>query len=203
MQRRGPVPSDFTTSPTTSDYRSDTCDAPIADDDFHPLLDENNQINSDCLASNFNSHHNNYVIFAENPRVNRIKSDLGIPDATLRGGIRKRSLDRRDLLRLAFHHMLSCTSSVKADSVVTFRDLLAARHKKSSSPKSSSKPSTTSFEPLIRSNLPPTTGTTTDLYDAIFLPKAKAPDTPHRCTGSPSSSTPPSSSRNSDINALI
>ena len=51
---------------------------------FPPLLDENIQINSDCLASNFHSQHNNCVNFAGKIRVNRIKSDLGIPVATRR-----------------------------------------------------------------------------------------------------------------------
>jgi len=108
MQRRGPVPFDFTTSPTTTDYRSDTCVTPIIDADFRHSIDENIKINSNCLASNLNSQNNNYVIYVEKPRVDRIKSDFGIPAAALHGGIRKRSPDRRGLLRLAFHHMLSC-----------------------------------------------------------------------------------------------
>ena len=203
MRRRGPVRSDFTTSPSTTDYRSDTCDVPSAADDFCASLHENIKISSDCLASNFNSQLPNYVNYAKKPRVISSKSDFGIPAATLRGGVRKRSPDRRGLLRVAVQHMIHCPSSVKSESLATFRDLLAARHKKPRGSRSPSTPPIPKPEPLIDTGLPPTTDIPTNLYDDISLADAKDSDNQHHIDDFSLSSSSPSPSHPPDITDLI
>ena len=134
LQCRELVPSEFTSTPDTSDYRFDTCDGPVAEIATRHSPDENSMIKSDCSALNCHSHNNNYANFDDKSRVNRVQCDFGIPVATLHGGIRKYSPNRRGLLRLAFNHMLNGPASVKAKLVATIRDFLATRHKKNRSP---------------------------------------------------------------------
>jgi len=143
--------------------------------------------------------------FAKTSRVDCLNSDFGVPSSAIRDGTRKRSPDRRGLLRLSSQHKSGCPLSSEATTLSSSRDILASRHKidrgrfyRGATPSFGCNPS----ECL---NAPSTIIPDNDLYRDILLPSSSDDKVKTECIDDLplSPTTTPSIPYVSDVNDLI